>query len=422
MSEGLDKSPGDEYDVRGRDYPDADPADPGVSKKKERTMNGTNNNGFSLLGTNDAIANSAGRDLISVEETIVRTADAVEFGGARTIREATTRHAITTKDAIGLRGTAAWHGLGTVIDEGLSGVDAIRRFLPWSVERAPAYVTIDGVATPLPLWANVRSDTREILGVVGPDYKVVQNHDLGQFADALVGADATVTMETVGSLLGGRKVFLLVRVPKEVRVGRTGEDLTLPYLLLANGHDGSMAMTVLWTMERVVCRNTYVRALGPATSTAAEGTAFRIRHNQDVASGLAEARKVLAIAAKGLTQYEEQARLLAATSRTADALDEYFETVFAAQFGARPEDTLDAASWEIRRDRVVGEWRSLLDAETNRIDGIGGTLWAALNAVTEWTDFSRSPGVKGDRRDHLKTLGSGAVAKRVAMRVALASV
>lgn len=89
---------------------------------------------------------------------------------------------------------------------------------------------------------------------------------------------------------------------------------------------------------------------------------------------------------------------------------------------AQAEDDLDAVAWEVRRAKVVGEWRNLLDAETNRIDGIGGTLWAALNAVTEWTDFSRSPGVRGDRRDHLKVLGSGAVAKRTAMRLALAAV
>jgi phage/plasmid-like protein (TIGR03299 family) len=386
-------------------------------------MNGTNGNGgFDLSAANDLLANAGRRDVISVDVQRVITADAAEFGGARTVTEATRRHEITTRDRVAAFGVRGWHGLGEVVDEGLSGEEAVRRFLPWSVERVPAYITLDGREVPLPVWANVRSDSREVLGLVGPDYKAVQNIDLGKFADSLVGADASLTMETCGSLLAGRKVFLLVRVPKEIRVGKNGDDVTLPYLLLANGHDGSMAMTVLWTMERVVCRNTYVRALGPASNAVAEGTAFRIRHNQDVAAGLAEARRVLGIATAGLTQYEKQAQLLAATGKTVLAIDEYFEAVFAATFGARPEDDLDAVAWEVRRSKVVGEWRTLLDSETNRIDGIGGTLWAALNAVTEWNDFSRSPGVRGDRRDHLKVLGSAAVAKRTAMRLALAAV
>lgn len=380
------------------------------------------NNGFDLTRANDTIANDAGGDVIRVETTRVLTADAAEFGGARTITEAVTNHKITTKDRLGMFREKGWHGLGTVIDDVLTGEEAVRQFLPWSIERVQATVTIDGQVRPLPVWANVRSDTRDVLGLVGPEYQAVQNIEIGKFADALVGADAACRMETCGSLLGGRKVFLLVRVPREIRVGKNGDDVTVPFLMLANGHDGSMAMSILWTMERVVCNNTYTRALGAVRGSLADQTAFRIRHTGDVAGQLNEARRVLGIAESGLTQYEEQARALAAADRPVTAIEEYFRSVFAAQFGARPDDDLDAVAWEIRRDQVVGEWKAAMDHENNTIDGIGGTLWAALNAVTEWTDYRRSKGVKGDRRDHLKLLGTGAVAKRTAMRLALAAI
>jgi phage/plasmid-like protein (TIGR03299 family) len=377
---------------------------------------------FNLSGSNQKLADGARGDVIPVKIETVRNYDPAEFGGARTITERRTNHLITTKDRLGMYRQKGWHGLGQVIEDGMTGEEAVREFLPWSIERVQSFVTIDGAAKPLPVWANVRSDTREILGVVGPEYTPVQNIDLGRFADAMVGADSAVQMETCGSLLGGRKVFLLVRVPREVRVGKNGDDVSVPFLLLANGHDGSMAMTVLWTIERVVCNNSYTRALGAVSGSLAEGTAFRIKHVGDVAGQLEEARRVLGIAAKGLTQYEEQARALAATSKPISAIEEYFRSVFEAQFGAKPEDDLDATAWEIRRDKVVGEWMTLLDSETNTIDGIGGTLWAALNAITEWNDHRRSPGVKGDRRDHLRVLGAGAAAKRHAMRLALAAV
>lgn len=382
----------------------------------------TNGGGFNLSNANDVLAGNARNDVIEVTRERVLTADAAEYGGARTIREAVTNHQITRSDRLGTRLQRGWHGLGEVIDDGISGEEAVRRYLPWSVERVQSFVTIDGKQVPLPVWANIRSDTRDILGVVGPEYKTVQNIDLGKFADAMVGADTAVTMETCGSLLSGRKVFLLVRVPKEIRVGKTGADLSIPYLLLANGHDGSMAMTVLWTIERVVCNNTYTRALGAVKGSLAEGTAFRIKHVGDVAGQLDEARRVLGIAASGLTQYEEQANALAAFSASTSGIEQYFQSVFAAQFGERPDDDLDGVAWDKRCREVVGEWSALMDSETNRIDGIGGTMWAALNAVTEWTDKSRSPGIKGDRRDHLKILGAGAIAKRTAMRLALAAV
>jgi phage/plasmid-like protein (TIGR03299 family) len=377
---------------------------------------------FNLSGSNQKLADGARGDVIPVKIETVRNYDPAEFGGARTITERRTNHLITTKDRLGMYRQKGWHGLGQVIEDGMTGEEAVREFLPWSIERVQSFVTIDGAAKPLPVWANVRSDTREILGVVGPEYTPVQNIDLGRFADAMVGADSAVQMETCGSLLGGRKVFLLVRVPREIRVGKNGDDVSVPFLLLANGHDGSMAMTVLWTIERVVCNNSYTRALGAVRGSLAEGSAFRIRHIGDVAGQLEEARRVLGIAATGLTQYEEQARALAATSKPISAIEEYFRSVFEAQFGAKPEDDLDATAWEIRRDKIVGEWMALLDSETNTIDGIGGTLWAALNAITEWHDHRRSPGVKGDRRDHLRVLGAGAAAKRHAMRLALAAV
>lgn len=385
-------------------------------------MTNDTNNGFNLSTANQSLADAARKDVVPVEIQRVQTFDPAEFGGLRTITERRTNHLVTMKDRLGQYQTKGWHGLGEIVEDGKTGEEAVREFLPWSIERVQSFVELDGARKPLPVWANVRSDTREILGVVGPEYTPVQNIDLGKFADAMVGADSAVRMETCGSLLGGRKVFLLVRVPREVRVGKNGDDVSVPFLLLANGHDGSMAMTVLWTIERVCCANSYTRALGAVRGSLAEGTAFRIKHVGDVAGQLEEARRVLGIAATGLTQYEEQARALAATAKPISAIEEYFRSVFEAQFGGKPEDDLDATAWEIRRDKVVGEWKTLLDSETNTIDGIGGTLWAALNAVTEWNDHRRSPGVKGDRRDHLRVLGAGAAAKRHAMRLALAAV
>ena len=57
-----------------------------------------------------------------------------------------------------------------------------------------------------------------------------------RFLDELIGSQ--LHFETAGSLWGGRRVWVLARLPEWVEVGgnRAGT-----YVYVANGHDGSMA-------------------------------------------------------------------------------------------------------------------------------------------------------------------------------------
>src|SRR5690606_9748906 len=48
-------------------------------------------------------------------------------------------------------------------------------------------------------YATIRTDTQEVLGVVGKDYEVVQNVDAFRFFDAIVEGDG-VLYETAGAL------------------------------------------------------------------------------------------------------------------------------------------------------------------------------------------------------------------------------
>src|SRR5262249_55514559 len=56
--------------------------------------------------------------------------------------------------------------------------------------------------------ANLRADTGEILGIVGDEYKVVQNVEAFRWLEALLGGD--LKWETAGSLNNGRRVWVLV--------------------------------------------------------------------------------------------------------------------------------------------------------------------------------------------------------------------
>lgn len=61
--------------------------------------------------------------------------------------------------------------------------------------------------------ANIRDTDRKALGVVTDRYKVVQNTEAFSFTDALLGEG--VRYKTAGSLQGGRKVWLLAKLPHE---------------------------------------------------------------------------------------------------------------------------------------------------------------------------------------------------------------
>ena len=103
-----------------------------------------------------------------------------------------------------------WHGLGTRVEEAPTSADAlIYAGLDWEIIQKDVY-TEDGS-----LIAGCKVNTRSIdnapLGIVSDRYKVVQNEDAFQFTDDLLGAG--VTYETAGALQGGRKVWMLARMP-----------------------------------------------------------------------------------------------------------------------------------------------------------------------------------------------------------------
>jgi phage/plasmid-like protein (TIGR03299 family) len=160
------------------------------------------------------------------------------------------------------RGEVPWHGLGAVLDGCPTSDEAIRAAkLEWKVNQIPVFAA-NNWAQPIPGFvANVREDTKEVLGIVTDRYCVAQNKDVFAFADDLIGkSKVKCTYETAGSLWNGRRVFMLVNMPK----GRIVGDEYQPYLCLSNAHDGSACLQVFLTGIRIVCNNTLSAALRSA--------------------------------------------------------------------------------------------------------------------------------------------------------------
>ncbi len=290
--------------------------------------------------------------------------------------------------------TPAWHGLGQVFDHTMKSKEAfIAAGLDWEVHQIPAYMGWDDAQgqkkfeqVPGHMF-NVRSDNREVLGMVSDHYKIVQNTEAFAFLDALV-ENHEMEYESAFSLYGGRKVVVLARRPGFEQV--VEGDAILPYILLSLGHDGTEAIKFGPVATRVVCANTYAMALG-------EGGVkeMSIRHSGDIQSKLAQARDILGVASKAFEDYAETGRQLAQRRLSWAEWTEYLDIMC-------PElDPRDPDWTELRAKRLAETRASIMDAYTNdrqRLNGIVQSAWAAYNAVSEHIDHLPRRGASPERK------------------------
>ena len=280
-----------------------------------------------------------------------------------------------------------WHGLGTVIDKAATSREAIQLArLNWRVEQwplaaaapeSPDTITGSGVAIRVPDHvANVRTDTKAVLGVVGKGYHVFQNQNAFDFMDAIVG-DKLAMYETAGSLRGGRKVWMLARIPKEYRAGP--EDLIQPYVLLVNSHDGSTALRMIPTTVWVVCQNTLNLALGRSTA----GGGVSIRHRPSLDERVKDARAKLGIVAARFDQFDVELHAMLDTMLKPRQVERYFDDVLP------PLPAESSRRQKHNRTEILDRFRENFDDHSNSLPGVRGTAWAAYNAVSEWADHQR---------------------------------
>lgn len=209
-----------------------------------------------------------------------------------------------------------WHGLGTPCDHAMSSEEALEMAgLNWTVRPEPVYA--NGLVLP-GYKANIRDTDGAFLGMVGDRYQIVQNKDAFDFTDALIGEGCTY--ETAGSLEGGKRVFLLARMPKELILG----DEVVPYLAFTNGFNGYYSIKACCTPIRVVCSNTLNLALSKAKRT------WSTKHVGNLQSKLEEARETLNLAKAYMTNLAETADILANTKvseeEVRDVLNEIYPT------------------------------------------------------------------------------------------------
>ncbi len=256
-----------------------------------------------------------------------------------------------------------WHGLGTIVKEAPDSSEALRLAgLDWEVVQSPIFTThgkVEGFK------ANVRNTDRQVLGVVTDRYKVVQNTEAFAFTDSLLGEG--VQYETAGSLMGGRKVWLLARLPREFIIA--GERIS-PYLEFSNTHDGSGAVRVAVTPIRVCCNNTLNLALGTAQRS------FSMIHTGDIRGKIHEAKQTLFMADQYMEDLGREFERLRKQKLSDQQVREYIDLLLPVEKGASPVTVKNVR--KLRNDMAM----RYFDAPD--LKNLGNNAYRFINAASDF--------------------------------------
>lgn len=218
-----------------------------------------------------------------------------------------------------------WHGLGIKVASAPKSQEALHLAgLDWKVIQEPIYTKNEEKIAGFK--ANVRDSDRKVLGVVTDRYKIIQNEEAFAFTDELLGEG--VRYETAGSLMGGRKVWLLAHLPHEYII--TGERIS-PYLVFSNTHDGSGAVKVALTPIRVVCSNTLNLALSTAKRS------WSMIHTGNVKDRMKEAGDTLFLAEKYMDNLGKEFEKLRMKKLTDSQVLDYIEILLPSEDGSTPQ-------------------------------------------------------------------------------------
>jgi phage/plasmid-like protein (TIGR03299 family) len=256
--------------------------------------------------------------------------------------------------------------------------------LGWTVEQHPleAVLAPGGEALRLPVpkhVANVRSDTRAVVGVVGEAYEPLQNRAAFAFCDAITDSGRAHWIGA-GETRGGARVHALMRLDREIRIGGAEGEEVLPLLCFRNGHDGGLAVTVSVAPFRLACLNGMLIPLPDAQRT------WKARHTARIEARLADARRTLGIAWRYYDELEEVgARLLA--QRMGEGEFERFLARLVPLPEPRPDETNGGRA--VRNAERVREAIRTAYRTTPDLTDIRGTGWGALQAVTAYVDYTQ---------------------------------
>jgi len=288
-------------------------------------------------------------------------------------------------------GETPWHQIGRKVDRPLNAEEAIKAAgLDWEVEMIQL-TTLEKPASPVESrLAVVRRDRKpgdsgRVVGVAHPEFKPLQNRDGTKIFDAIFGKGKAV-YHTGGYLGHGEKVWLMAKLPREIKVGI--DDVVMPFALFSNSHDGSLAIDFRLTTVRVVCQNTLSIALHQSDAR----TFFQRSHQGNYNPLQEEAQKFFEETIRAVDNLQNVFCSMLQFPFSDQQMKELVEQLLPLPKKPTGADQLSRheKSYQSKLATVTKSRNKILELrETGKgtdLSGVKGSLWGSLNAVLEFVD------------------------------------
>lgn len=266
-----------------------------------------------------------------------------------------------------------WHGLGQQIPEAdYFDVPAWTRAsgMDWQVSREPVRYGEGDAQRVMPSHHVLhRSDTRAPLGIVSKGYQVVHPGQVLEFFRDIAKV-GSLELSAAGTIYGGQRFWATAKIGEASPV--SVRDVINGFVLLSTSADGSLATEARRTGTRVVCRNTMQIARGDVASV-------RISHRS-----VFDPKQVKAFMGLNTAAWDAFKSLLAALAHKSMPVPQGEHVI--AQLLAK--STEQAQTDKARETAGFAKIMALFqgDAIGSDMDGVQGTAYGLLNAVTEYAD------------------------------------
>lgn len=275
-----------------------------------------------------------------------------------------------------------WMQLGPKIDAPIPIAEATKLGgLDFQVDLRPISYTIErsvgDVLVNIPnRRAVIRTDTEEFFAVASDDYKPVQYDEAFSFLDAI-----NPVVSSAGTLAGGRKGFMIVKLPDVNHLDLEIDGMVDPhdlYVIVQTSHDLSKAVEVAVMPLRSKCMN----MLGLPSFTKDAPQKWSIKHVGDVQKKLAEAQKTLVRTKKYAEKFTARVRQLSSVQVD----DEVINVVLKMVLPDKPR----------RHEQISAIIHAFHDSDFVREDG-GRNGWDLVNATSEYFQWGRNLSTRTDQ-------------------------
>ena len=295
-----------------------------------------------------------------------------------------------------------WQTLGMNIPDG-STTDEIMEIIGWDykVEITDAVVELpvnplESLSIPFPnKRVTYRTDSFTPLGIVGDRYHVLQNHEVMNLVDALIGQEWQPLCG--GTMREGATSWIVGKLPYTPKSGEFE-----PNLAVQNSFDMSSGLRFANTPLRPTCNNVVQFMM--------KNSSFVLKHSKHMDVRFNEARNALNLATAYVEKLDEEIeRLLSISVEVPDAqvlvnkiITVHSDVIPGQNLGKNYEKISDraVAIRQQKQDEILRHWLT-----TESIEDIRFTGWGWINAVNEmeqWTVTSK----RNSRMMAEKTLAS----------------